>query len=85
MSGTPPFPCRIVRIQAGGWVPLPVVAVIQATLLVHDLGEGVSESKLHPGGGLANQLRLQAVVVGIAVVGFRPDAVPVRVPARDVE
>src|SRR5207237_6240031 len=85
MSSTSPFARGIVRIQAGGRVSLSVVSVVQAALLVHNLGEGVGGGECHTGTGLPDELRLQAIVVRVAVVGFRPDAIPVWIAARDIE
>src|ERR1051326_2734883 len=85
VSGTPPFAFGIVRVQAGRGIPLAVVPVIEATLLVHDLGERVGGGKCHTRSGLPNHLHLQSVVVGVAVVRLRSDTVPVRILASDRE
>src|SRR2546425_5714005 len=85
MSGTSPVARGIVRIQGCGCISLPVVVHVQATLLIHDFRERVGPCKCQACSALADHFHLQAVVVGVAIVGFRPDAVPVWVPARNGE
>src|SRR5262245_28574926 len=85
MSCTAPLARRIIRREGRRWIPLSVIIHVQAALLIHDFRERVSRCKCHTRAALTYRFHLKTIVVGIAVIGFRPDAVPVQVAPCDVE